>query len=391
MEPELRRALVQDELRVYFQPRVNLASGEICGAEALVRWQHPERGLVPPSEFIPLAEDTGLILPLGEWVIRNVCRQQRVWLDGGLSVPPVAVNLSALQFRQKNLVQLIRHELAANQLGAKYLEIEITESTLMDSVDEAAATLQELRATGIKISLDDFGTGHSSLSRLRRLPIDHLKIDQSFVCNLTTEPEDAAICLAIIGLAHNLRMTVIAEGVETEGQANYLRQHHCDEMQGYYFSRPLPVGDFEQLLVQRRTLVLPVRPANERRTLLLVDDEADVLSALKRMLRLEGYDIITATSAREGLELLSIHPVQVIISDQRMPQMSGSEFLSRVRDLHPHTVRLILSGYADLRSVTEAINHGAIYKFLTKPWDDEMLRMDLREAFRHQELAPRKK
>ena len=391
MEPELRRALVQDELRVYFQPRVNLASGEICGAEALVRWQHPERGLVPPSEFIPLAEDTGLILPLGEWVIRNVCRQQRVWLDGGLSVPPVAVNLSALQFRQKNLVQLIRQELAANQLGAKYLEIEITESTLMDSVDEAAATLQELRATGIKISLDDFGTGHSSLSRLRRLPIDHLKIDQSFVCNLTTEPEDAAICLAIIGLAHNLRMTVIAEGVETEGQANYLRQHHCDEMQGYYFSRPLPVGDFEQLLVQRRTLVLPVRPANERRTLLLVDDEADVLSALKRMLRLEGYDIITATSAREGLELLSIHPVQVIISDQRMPQMSGSEFLSRVRDLHPHTVRLILSGYADLRSVTEAINHGAIYKFLTKPWDDEMLRMDLREAFRHQELAPRKK
>ena len=391
MEPELRRALVQDELRVYFQPRVNLASGEICGAEALVRWQHPERGLVPPSEFIPLAEDTGLILPLGEWVIRNVCRQQRVWLDGGLPVPPVAVNLSALQFRQKNLVQLIRHELAANQLGAKYLEIEITESTLMDSVDEAAATLQELRATGIKISLDDFGTGHSSLSRLRRLPIDHLKIDQSFVCNLTTEPEDAAICLAIIGLAHNLRMTVIAEGVETEGQANYLRQHHCDEMQGYYFSRPLPVGDFEQLLVQRRTLVLPVRPANERRTLLLVDDEADVLSALKRMLRLEGYDIITATSAREGLELLSIHPVQVIISDQRMPQMSGSEFLSRVRDLHPHTVRLILSGYADLRSVTEAINHGAIYKFLTKPWDDEMLRMDLREAFRHQELAPRKK
>ena len=261
----------------------------------------------------------------------------------------------------------------------------------MDSVDEAAATLQELRATGIKISLDDFGTGHSSLSRLRRLPIDHLKIDQSFVCNLTTEPEDAAICLAIIGLAHNLRMTVIAEGVETEGQANYLRQHHCDEMQGYYFSRPLPVGDFEQLLVQRRTLILPVRPANERRTLLLVDDEADVLSALKRMLRLEGYDIITATSAREGLELLSIHPVQVIISDQRMPQMSGSEFLSRVRDLHPHTVRLILSGYADLRSVTEAINHGAIYKFLTKPWDDEMLRMDLREAFRHQELAPRKK
>ena len=391
MEFELRRALALNELRVYFQPRVNLAGGDICGAEALIRWQHPERGLVPPSEFIPMAEKTGLILPLGEWVVQNVCRQQRVWLDRGLSVPPVAVNLSALQFRQKNLVQFIRQELAANQLDAKYLEIEITESTLMDSVDEAAATLQELRTTGIKISLDDFGTGHSSLSRLRRLPIDHLKIDQSFVCNLTTEPEDAAICLAIIGLAHNLRMSVIAEGVETEGQANYLRQHHCDEMQGYYFSRPLPADDFEELLVLRRTLILPPQPTHERRTLLLVDDEANVLSALKRVLRLDGYDIITASSAREGLELLSIHPVQVIVSDQRMPEMSGSEFLSRVRDLHPHTVRLVLSGYADLRSVSEAINRGAIYKFLTKPWDEGMLRSDLREAFLHFESGHRKR
>lgn len=279
MESELRRAIVQDELRVYFQPRVNLASGEMCGAEALVRWQHPERGLVPPSDFIPLAEDTGLILPLGEWVIRSVCRQQRAWLDAGLPVPPVAVNLSALQFRQENLAQLIRHELAANRLEARYLEMEITESTLMDNMDEAVATLHELRATGIKLSLDDFGTGHSSLSRLRRLPIDHLKIDQSFVRNLTTDPEDAAVCLAIIGLAHNLHMTVIAEGVETEGQANYLRQHRCDEMQGYYFSRPLPLGNFKQLLAQRKNLALPAQTLDERRTLRQVDDEANTLSA----------------------------------------------------------------------------------------------------------------
>lgn len=383
MESELRRAIAQDELRVYYQPRVNLASGEMSGAEALVRWQHPGRGLIPPSEFILLAEETGLILPLGEWVIKSVCRQQRAWLNTGMQVPPVAVNLSALQFRQGNLAQMIRHELEANQLDASYLELEITESALMDNFDEAVATLHQLRATGIKLSLDDFGTGHSSLSRLRRLPIDHLKIDQSFVRNLITDPEDAAVCLAIIGLAHNLRMTVIAEGVETEGQANYLRQQRCDEIQGYYFSRPLPLGDFEQLLVQRKTLALPMQTLDRRQTLLLVDDEPAVLSALKRLLRRDGYQILTATSAREGFDLLATHEVQVILSDQRMPEMNGTEFLSRVRDLYPDTIRIMLSGYADLSSVTDSINRGSIYKFLNKPWDDEALRTGVREAFRH--------
>lgn len=383
MESELRRAIAQDELRVYFQPRVNLASGEMSGAEALVRWQHPERGLIAPSEFIPVAEETGLILPLGEWVIKRVCRQQRAWLNTGMPVPPVAVNLSALQFRQENLAQLIRHELETNQLDARYLEMEITESTLMDNLDEAVATLHQLKATGIKLSLDDFGTGHSSLSRLRHLPIDHLKIDQSFVRNLITDPEDAAVCHAIIGLAHNLRMTVIAEGVETEGQANYLRQQRCDEIQGYYFSRPLPLGDFEQLLVRRKTLALPTQTLDGRQTLLLVDDESAILSALKRLLQRDGYRILTATSAREGFDLLSTHAVQVILSDQRMPEMNGTEFLSRVRDLYPDTIRIMLSGYADLSSVTDSINRGSIYKFLSKPWNDEALSAGVREAFRH--------
>lgn len=385
MEAELRRALTQDELRVYYQPRVNLASGEMSGAEALVRWQHPERGMIAPSDFIPLAEDTGLILPLGAWVIKSVCRQQRAWLDAGLAATPVAVNLSALQFRQENLTQLIQHELKINQLMPAYLEMEITESALMDNQDQAVATLQELKLAGIKLSLDDFGTGHSSLSRLRHLPIDHLKIDQSFVRNLTTDPKDAAVCLSIIGLAHNLHMTVIAEGVETEGQATYLRQHRCDEMQGYYFSRPLPSAEFEQLLVQSKALELPTQTPDEHRTLLLVDDESKILSTLKRVLRQDGYTIYSAASAQEGLALLSTHKIQVILSDQRMPEMNGTEFLSRVRDLYPHTIRLVLSGYADLDSITDAINHGAIYKFLTKPWDNEALRADLRAAFRHYE------
>ena len=387
LESGLRLALERDELRVHYQPRVSLQGGEMTSAEALVRWEHPEAGMMPPAQFIPLAEETGLILPLGEWVINSVCRQLRAWLDAGLPVPPVAVNLSARQFRQKNLVQVVRQALRVEGLEARYLELEITESALMDDMEAAIATLRELKAIGVKLSLDDFGTGYSSLSHLKRLPIDYLKIDQSFVRELTTDPDAAAICLAIVGLAHNLKLTVIAEGVETAGQANYLRQQRCDEMQGYYFSRPVPAGEFERFMTQATTLALPLRPPEERRTLLLVDDEANILSALKRMLRRDGYEIFTAGSAREGFDILSTHAVQVIVSDQRMPEMNGTEFLSKVRGLYPDTIRMVLSGYTDLGTITESINRGAIYKFLTKPWDDEQLREQVREAFHHYDAA----
>ncbi|MES2015473.1 MAG: EAL domain-containing protein [Pseudomonadota bacterium] len=390
MERDLRVALAEQQLRVYYQPKVNLASGEIVGAEALVRWQHPLRGMVSPAEFIPLAESTDLIYPLGEWVIRDVCRQQRAWLDAAMDVPPVAVNLSSLQFRQKNLLDVIRDALASYQLEGRYLQMEITESSLMDDLDEAVATLRQLKELGIELSLDDFGTGHSSLSRLRRLPIDHLKIDQSFVGNLTLDPADAAVCRAIIDLAHCLHMHVIAEGVETEGQAKFLRDNHCDDMQGYYFSRPVPAKDYAWLLMENTMLDVPVQPAHQQRTLLLVDDESNILSALKRTLRRDGYRILTAGSAREGLELLALHEVQVVLSDQRMGEMNGTEFLSRVRDLYPDTMRIVLSGYTDLNSITDAINRGSIYKFLTKPWDDTVLRDTVREAFRRYEIAEQK-
>lgn len=387
LESELRHAIAHDELRVYFQPRVYLASGAMSGAEALVRWHHPVRGLVSPAEFIPIAEDTGLILPLGIWMIESVCRQQRAWLDAGLPVLPVAVNLSARQFRQENLTQVITAALQANQLDGRYLEVEITESTLMDNSEEAVAVLHNLRAAGIKLALDDFGTGHSSLNRLRRLPVDHLKIDQSFVRNLTSDPEDAAICTAIIGLAHDLHMTVIAEGVETEGQAIYLRAHLCDEMQGYYFSRPVPAADFEAMLAPGKTLALPALHHASNRTLLLVDDEPHILSALKRLFLHDGYHVLSADNGKEGLELLSRHTVQVIVSDQIMPEMNGCEFLGRVRELYPDTIRMVLSGYSDLRNITDTVNRGAIYKYLSKPWNSESLRSDVREAFHYYEAA----
>jgi diguanylate cyclase (GGDEF)-like protein len=257
LEADLHRALERGELLLHFQPKVSLSSGEVSGAEALVRWHHPELGLIPPGDFIPLAEETGLIQPLGEWVIDNACEQMRSWLDAGLPVPPVAVNLSARQFHQENLARMIKQSLRVNSLEANLLELEITESTVMRDVGAAVTTLAELKAIGVKLSLDDFGTGYSSLGYLKRFPIDRLKIDQSFVRDVTTDPDDAAICLAVIGLAHNLKLTVTAEGVETEGQMDYLRRHGCDEMQGYLFSRPLPAEEFARLLAEKKTLALP--------------------------------------------------------------------------------------------------------------------------------------
>ena len=256
MEADLRRALERDELMMYFQPKVSLISGKVTGAEALVRWRHPEIGIVPPGDFIPMAEETGLIRPMGKWVIENVCAQLRTWLDAGLTVPPVAINLSPHQFRQENLAALIQHSLTFNNLDASLIDLEITESALMDDVETAVATMHELRTVGVKLSLDDFGTGYSSLSYLKRFPIDQLKIDRAFVRDLMTDPEDCEICTAVIGLAHNLKLSVVAEGVESEGQMNYLRRHGCDEMQGHLYSMALPASDFEKLLAEPKILWL---------------------------------------------------------------------------------------------------------------------------------------
>jgi diguanylate cyclase (GGDEF)-like protein len=388
LEMDLRRAIERDELVVHYQPKVSLSSGEVTGAEVLVRWQHPQRGLVMPNDFIPLAESTGLIKPLGEWVLHAVCSQIRSWSDAGASTPILAVNLSARQFHDDGLVATVEQSLTRHRLEPTRLEIEITESVLMGDLGRAVATLGDLRTLGLKLSLDDFGTGYSSLSYLKRFPIDFLKVDRAFIENITTDPDDAAICVAIINLAHNLKLQVVAEGVETGGQMNYLRRHRCDHMQGFFFSRPMDATDFRTMIDTGRVLELP-QPEGPVRTLLLVDDEPSILSALKRQLRGGGYRILTAASAREALELLATEDVQVVLSDQRMAEMSGTEFLERVRQLHPHTIRIVLSGYTDLKTLTDAINRGAIYKFLTKPWEPEMLTEHIREAFLHHEAGQR--
>lgn len=240
LQSNLRRALERREFVLHYQPQVEAETGKTIAVEALIRWQNPERGLVAPGEFIPLAEDTGLIVPIGEWVLRTACSQCKSWQKLGFPQARVSINLSARQFQQPNLVQLIADALAGSKLDPNCLELELTENVVMKNPEQAAATLRRLKEIGVRISLDDFGTGYSSLSYLKNLPIDGLKIDRSFVRDLTSDPNDAAIIMAVITLAHSLKLKVIAEGVENEEQLSFLRLLRCDAVQGYFYSRPMP-------------------------------------------------------------------------------------------------------------------------------------------------------
>ena len=389
MENGLRRALERDEFVVYFQPQLSLRTGEIIGAEALVRWRHPERGLVMPNEFIGLTEDNGLILPLGEWVMRTACAQNKAWQDAGLPPVTVAVNMSARQFVAQDVVKLAAGILAETGLAANYLELELTESVVMADAEAFIRATEQLKGLSITLSIDDFGTGFSSLNYLKRFAIDRLKIDQSFVRDVTHDANSAAIALAIISLGHSLKLSVIAEGVETEAQLNFLRRRACDEMQGYYFSKAVPAAEFGQLLRERRKLEFSGDEQLPRQTLLLVDDEPGILSSLQRLFRREGYRILIASGGRAALDLLASNQVGVVISDARMPEMNGGELLGKVRDMYPGVVRMMLSGYTDLQAVTSAVNRGELFCFLTKPWEDHELLATVRDAFRHHELRRR--
>ncbi|SNT20885.1 PAS domain S-box-containing protein/diguanylate cyclase (GGDEF) domain-containing protein [Noviherbaspirillum humi] len=248
LESALRRALERKEFELFYQPKVEASTRRIIGAEALIRWNHPEMGMVPPTRFIPMAEEIGLIVPIGDWVLNTACEQNRAWQDEGLPPISVSVNLSARQFNQDDLVESVAGTLDRVGLASRHLELELTESIVMNSAEVFVSKLQELESLGVRLSIDDFGTGYSSLSYLKRFPLHHLKIDQSFVRDIATDADDAAITSTVIELGHSLNLKVIAEGVETEEQVAFLRDHHCDEMQGYFFSKPLPAHEFADLL-----------------------------------------------------------------------------------------------------------------------------------------------
>ena len=235
----IRRALDTNQLRLLYQPKVSVRTGAMTGVEALVRWEHPERGLLLPDLFIPLAEDSGLIRHIGRWVLHTACAQALAWQADGVGPIRVAVNLSPRQFSDERLVIEIAHALAQTELPAHLLEVEITESMMMENPERAAETLREIKDMGVHVSIDDFGTGYSSLARLKKFPIESVKIDRSFIRDIAVDPDDAAIVSAVIAMAHSLRLKVIAEGVETPEQVKFLRERGCDEIQGFYYSRPV--------------------------------------------------------------------------------------------------------------------------------------------------------
>lgn len=251
LESKLRKALISNEMELFYQPQIDLKSGELVSAEALLRWNQPELGMIPPDEFIPIAEETGMIIELGEWVLNEACRQNQIWQDAGYQHIRVAINLSSMQFIQRDLTDKVVLSLENSKLDAQYLELEITESILMRNVNETIATLKNFKKMGINISVDDFGTGYSSLSYLKRFPLNSLKVDRSFIKDIPESQDDVTITSAIIAMAHRLNLSVVAEGVETESQLDFLKQQGCEMAQGYYFSRPVCAAEFEAMLSKK--------------------------------------------------------------------------------------------------------------------------------------------
>jgi diguanylate cyclase (GGDEF)-like protein len=258
LEHDLRHALDRGEILLHYQPQIDVQSGQMTGVEALLRWQHPQRGFVSPAEFVPIAEASGLIVPIGEWVLRSACAQNQAWQAAGLPPLKMAVNLSARQFQQHNMVEMVRRVLDETGHDPALLELEVTESAVMDDLDRTIAMLEQLRGMGIAIALDDFGTGYSSLNYLQTLPIDTVKIDRSFMRDVTSNTDNAAIANAIITLAHRLRLDVLAEGVETAAQVDYLKTQSCDQLQGYFFSRPVPAEQLALLLHEQSNAQQPI-------------------------------------------------------------------------------------------------------------------------------------
>jgi EAL domain-containing protein (putative c-di-GMP-specific phosphodiesterase class I) len=253
LEASLRRALEHDEFQLHYQPKIDARSGGIVGMEALLRWQHPELGMVAPAKFIPVAEETGLIVSIGKWVLRTACRQNVAWQQRGLPHLNMAVNLSGRQFSDEDLLRDVASILETTGMSPALLELEITESTLMRNVDQAICTLKAFRNMGVRLAIDDFGTGYSSLSSLRQFPIDTIKIDGSFIRDLSNHAENRGIAEAIIAMGRTLSLTVVAECVETKAQADFLREQACDEFQGFYFSKAVTAGRFAELLEAQMT------------------------------------------------------------------------------------------------------------------------------------------
>lgn len=380
IEAQLRGALERKEFLLHYQPKVDLISGTITGFEALLRWQNGDT-LVAPAEFIAILEDTGLIVPVGDWILNSVCAQLKQWEQEGVPLRPVAVNLSARQFQVKNLIDVVGQALRNSNVKPSLLKLELTESLLMSDAQESVETLHQLKHLGVQLAVDDFGTGYSSLAYLKRFPLDELKIDREFIRDAISDPDDAAIVVTIINLAHSLKLRVVAEGVESEGQLNFLRLHGCEEIQGYYFSHPLPAYACALMLAENKHLPPPKNIVTGAliSLLLVVENEAE-LQMLTEAFTHDGFRVLTAKNANEGFESLAGNRVDIVISDNDMTGMSGVQFLTRVRKLYSNTLRVLASSGDDSPTLTRAINMAGIHLFLPKSWSAEQLRTEVRNT-----------
>jgi PAS domain S-box-containing protein/diguanylate cyclase (GGDEF)-like protein len=388
LEGALRKAMERNEFFLHYQPQADLRTGKIIGLEALLRWRHPEAGMIAPGRFIGLAEETGLILPIGKWVLRKACEQACAWQKMGLPGLPVAVNLSARQFTN-GIAETVREILDETGLEPGLLELELTESVSMHDPENTIGILRTLKEMGVSLSIDDFGTGYSNLNYLKRFPVDKLKLDQSFVRDLTSDADDLSIARAVISMAHSLRLKVIAEGVETKGQLALLAQNGCNEIQGYLLSKPVDATTCTGLLRDRQMLTLG-RLERERyeRTVLLVDRDLRADAPLARWLSGQGYKVHVANDAGQAFELLAIAEIGVVLCDHGLAGLGCAEFLSRVGQLYPAIIRIMASGRGEAPPENEAVPADDMVRRLERPWSDAALATLLDEAVRQFESRP---
>jgi len=380
LETDLRNAVLRNEFVLYYQPKASCADGAVTGAEALLRWQHPRRGLVSPDEFIPLLEETGLIVQVGRWVLEAACRQAVAWQAQGLHIPSISVNLSARQLQSETLLASIVATLEETGLPAACLDLEITESMLMHNAEAAIRTLTALKEIGVTISLDDFGTGYSSLAYLKRFPLDVVKVDRSFVRDIAADSDDASITRAVITMAHHLKLKVVAEGVETPEQLSLLISHQCDVIQGYFFARPLTTEAMHELLAVDKRLPATLLRAETRKPMALfvaVDGCETVISGLIR----NGHAVGSVASVPLALQWLSAHSVDVLVCAAPRKGFDAAELLNQVAQLQPSCERLLLADSAQWKRqpIAELSKSGLAQRLIPLPIEPQALRHILAE------------
>ena len=388
LETDLRNAVIREEFILHYQPKVSCASGRVVGAEALIRWNHPRRGLVPPDQFIALLEETGLIVTVGRWVLDTACRQAFLWQQAGLDLPSISVNLSARQLQSDTLLDDVATSLARTGLSPASLDLEITESMLMQNADLAIQILGGLKAMGLTISLDDFGTGYSSLAYLKRFPLDSVKVDRSFVRDIVADSDDASITRAVITMAHHLKLKVVAEGVETAEQLAMLISHQCDVIQGYFFSRPLPVEEMEKLLQSGQHLPPHLLRSGTRKPMALfvaVDGCEEVISMLSR----DGHRVCVAADADAALQWFAGNLADVLVCGAPRKDFDALAVIERVAKMQPLCERILLADEKQWhrKKVGEMAGAGLVQRVLHAPVDAAAFRQTIEDALQRRHIS----